>query len=138
MNINVIITGADRIRNEWNLGAATLPSRERALVRTYGALYQTRVRGRASGRPGPRAVTGDYRRSISLEMRSLPDGRSAAIVGTNRPQGPRLEFGFTGTDSLGRSYAQPPYPHFGPPLQRTVDELSYALQLAALRALGIT
>ncbi|MEV0446303.1 hypothetical protein AB0I46_46175, partial [Streptomyces spectabilis] len=37
-----------------------------------------------------------------------------AEVGTNAPQGRRLEFGFVGVDSLGRHYNQPPFPHLGP------------------------
>jgi hypothetical protein len=37
-------------------------------------------------------------------------------IGTDLPYGRRLEFGFTGTDSLGRNYAQPPFPHVQPAL----------------------
>lgn len=97
-----------------------------AVVRHFGQLYQTRVRAAASGRPGPRAITGDYRRSITLEMTSI-DGNVAAVIGTVAPQGRRLEFGFVGTDSLGRSYHQPPYPHFGPPLEPIAAEMEAVL-----------
>jgi hypothetical protein len=51
----------------------------------------------------------------------------AASVGTVRPQGRRLEFGFTGTDSLGRSYDQPAYPHFGPAHDQTAPEFVEAI-----------
>lgn len=79
-----------------------------------GAALQTRVKANASGRPGPRAQTGDYRRSISRQTTRGP-GRITVEVGTNSPQGRRLEFGFWGmTDSLGRLFHQPAYPHFGP------------------------
>lgn len=103
-----------------------------AIVRHFGQLYETRVKAAASGRPGPRVITGDYRRSITLEMATV-DGRVAAIVGTSAPQGRRLEFGFVGNDSLGRSYHQPPFPHFGPPLEPIASEMEAAL--AALVAL---
>jgi hypothetical protein len=40
-----------------------------------------------------------------------------AIVGTNKPQGRRLEYGYVGPDSLGRVYDQPPYAHVGPAME---------------------
>ena len=98
-----------------------------------GAVLETMVKANASGRPGPRVITGDYRRSITRQStRTL--GRSAVLVGTNRPQGRRLEYGFSGTDSLGRRYSQPPYAHFGP-----AAEQFRPLFIAAVRvALGAT
>lgn len=96
------------------------------IVRHYGQIYQTRVRAAASGRPGPRAITGDYRRSITLEMITI-EGRVAAVVGTSHPAGRRLELGYVGVDSLGRHVNAPPYPHFGPPLEPIVAEMHAAL-----------
>lgn len=93
-------------------------ARARSVTRHYGLLLTTTVKRNASGRPGPEAPTGDYRRSWGLEM-SGNGAVSIATVGTNRPQGPRLEFGFYGEDSLGRTVASPPYPHAGP----AVDEV---------------
>ena len=102
--------------------AATVGPRARTVVRHHGMLLQTRVKRHAgkprSGPPGPRIITGDYNRSISLAM-SGNAFFSQAEVGTNRPQGRRLELGFHGTDSLGRTYNQPPYEHFGPGLDET-------------------
>lgn len=80
-----------------------------------GAALQGRVKARAAGRPGPRMRTGDYNRSIGLAV-GTPDGNPTAWVGTNAPQGRRLEYGFVGVDALGRHFDQPPYPHFGPAL----------------------
>lgn len=92
----------------------------------FGIVLQGRVKARAAGRPGPRMQTADYNRSISLRVGV--DGQSvAASVGTNRPQGRRLEFGFVGTDSLGRSYDQPAYPHFGPAHDETAPEYAAAI-----------
>lgn len=71
------------------------------------------VRGKASGTPGPRVITGDYRRSISGQV--IETGpRVLGQIGTNAAQGRRLEFGFFGPDSLGRVFAQRPRPHFQP------------------------
>ena len=74
-----------------------------------GQLMLTGVRSNTSGRPGPNVVTGQYRASWSVAR----SGDQVAI-GTNSPQGPRLENGFNGTDSLGRNYNQPPFAHAGP------------------------
>ena len=134
-----VVIGADILAAELTALAARSRVAERKLVAHYGALYRTRVRARASGRPGPRAITGDYRRSITLELRggggsgALNYGSSGttAEIYTNRPQARRLEYGFMNmTDSLGRTFRQPPYPHFEPDLQRTVDEMMNALATA--------
>lgn len=78
-----------------------------------GALLQTKVRANASGRPGPNALTGDYRRGISV-LNGTSNGLPVSVVYSNSPQAARLEYGFVGLDSLGRRYNQPPYPHWGP------------------------
>lgn len=84
------------------------------VVAREGSVLQTKVKANASGRPGPRAQTGDYRRSIGLVVRRSARTVSAEVF-TNAVQGWRLEMGFYGlTDSLGRLYHQPPYPHFQP------------------------
>lgn len=85
----------------------------RALERDIGRLAQlglAKVRAFASGRPGPRRVTGDYQRSMSVEQ----PGPFARSIGTNAVQARRLEYGFVGADSLGRVFDQPAYPHWGP------------------------
>lgn len=76
---------------------------------------QSIVRGKASGRPGPRVITGAYRRSINGQVQRTPGG-ARGVIGTNAPQAARLEYGFSGADRLGRVYRQPPYPHFQPAL----------------------
>ena len=58
-------------------------------------------------------VTGNYRRSIVADV-EIAGTRVLGQIGTNQPQGPRLEYGFTGMDVLGRNYNQPPFPHFLP------------------------
>ena len=101
---------------------AKLPSAQRKFageaVMTSGIRGLALVKRNASGRPGPRVRTGDYRRS--LNMRFYPEGEEgqpgsvSAFIGTAAPQARRLEEGFVGADSLGRVYNQPPYPHFRP------------------------
>ena len=85
-------------------------------VNRAALLIETAIKGKASGRPGPRAPTGNYRRSINTRKVRGTSGRAVAFsVGTTAVQGRRLEFGFMNmTDALGRTFQQPPYPHFGP------------------------
>lgn len=127
--MNSVVIGADVVAGEILARAVKAKSKADALVAMYGAKYLTAVKAAASGRPGPRAVTGDYRRSINMELVRTPLG-SGAVIGTSAPQGRRLEYGFVGTDSLGRHYNQPPFPHFAPPLPKIVQELAMALEAA--------
>jgi hypothetical protein len=96
-----------------------------ALVAHFGSLYQNRVKSRASGRPGPNVITGDYRATIGMEF-AMIGGVATATVSTSAPQAPRLENGYFGTDSLGRTYHQGPFPHWEPDLIRTADEMGAA------------
>lgn len=114
------------------LGAAGMRAGAKAFAITqkFGVVLQGRVKANAAGRPGPRIQTGDYNRSISLRV--AMDGLAVeASVGTVRPQGRRLEFGFVGTDSLGRSYDQPAYPHFGPAHSDTAPQFAAAIATIA-------
>lgn len=87
-----------------------------AVVEKSAADLAARTQQNASGRPGPNTPTGDYRGSIRVETVE-DEGDPSTVsrsVGTDRAQANRLEYGFVGTDSLGRTYDQPPYPHHGP------------------------
>jgi hypothetical protein len=68
--------------------------------------------------PGPNVATGDYRRSWRVQTGYDAHGNPQALVSTNAPQGARLEYGYTGTDTRGRSYNQPPYPHVRPAVEQ--------------------
>jgi len=111
--VSVAVVGAHRAALDFIDASRENDAKLRALVRHHGHLLRTAVMRNASGRPGPNVITGDYRRSITVQFYE-GDGNFVATVGTNLPQGRRLEFGFHGADSLGRVYNQPPYPHFGP------------------------
>ena len=114
---------------------ATVNTQVHGVTVAYTAELQAQVQRNASGRPGPEAPTGDYRRSITRQV-SKTATSSTGMVGTNKPQGRRLEFGFTGTDSLGRSYNQPPYPHFGPALDKIGPRYEKAIRAVAVPAAG--
>jgi hypothetical protein len=99
---------------------------------TLGA---ARIRGHASGRPGPNVISGDYRDSWQpTTVRRLPYG-AACVFGTNQPQGRRLEFGFVGDDSLGRVYDQKPFPHVQPSMPFIEQTLMGSMRLAVSEVL---
>jgi hypothetical protein len=117
-----IFTNASSVAAELAFESDAVNKTVKDILVRHGQLLRTRVMAKASGRPGPNVVTGDYRRSIHMQVESK-GGFTTVTVGTNAPQGRRLEFGFNGVDSLGRSYNQPPYPHFGPAVDETVPGL---------------
>lgn len=107
------VIGARVIAAEFLGASREIPKIAERMTRVHGQRLVTKIKANASGRPGPNAPTGDYRRSWTLQVTSR-GGFTIAIAGTNRPQGRRLEYGFHGVDSLGRHYNQPAYPHVGP------------------------
>lgn len=126
MNVVTKVLGGKQVAQRFALAAVTTGPKTRAVVVAYGQLLSTRVKAHASGRPGPNAPTGDYRRSINCKIAGTGEFTTAE-VGTNRPQAARLEFGFVGRDSLGRHYSQPPYPHFGPAVTEIEPKFKAAL-----------
>lgn len=132
-----LTTDARRTAAAISAAAGPLDDEMAKVTARFGQLLRTRVRARASGRPGPRRRTGDYRRSITAQAGRMPNGTHFAIVGTNAPQGRRLEYGFSGTDSLGRTYSNPPLPHFLPALDETAPQYEAAMAAAVDKTLGI-
>jgi hypothetical protein len=99
------------------------------VTRFYGQVLLANVRRRSSlprtGPPGPRLLTGDYVRSMSVQT-TMEVGGPVATAGTSAPQARRLELGYRGTDSLGRRFNQRPYSHWRPAL----DEVAPAFMAA--------
>lgn len=116
--------------------ASELPAGAERVLAAAGAELLTLIRQNASTGfhapgephipgtgPGPNVATGDYRRSWALK--TTP---GEVFVFTNAPQGARLEYGFVGTDALGRVYNQPPYPHVRPAVEQIRPKLHAALR----------
>lgn len=101
-------------------------ARTRAITRHHAMLLRVRIQRNASGRPGPRVITGQYRASWDVRM-STDGGQVTAEVYSDAPQARRLEYGFVGVDSLGRHYRQPPYPHVEPAFRQTQPGFIQAL-----------
>lgn len=124
-------SNAPQIAARLNVRAAAALPAVVSVVQHYAMLLETAIKANTSGRPGPNAPTGDYRRSWTHEI-SINGMSVEAVVGTNKPQSRRLEYGFVGADILGRIYNQPPYPHVGP----AVEQIRPAFLAAVGAAVG--
>jgi hypothetical protein len=72
----------------------------------------------------PQSITGALRRSIEVVESSHRTIRGwEAKVAPQMIYGRRIELGFTGTDSLGRDYDQPPYPYFSPGVEKSLPDM---------------
>lgn len=124
--------------------AALAAALERGAAQTQAAMYAVmrhraqalveQVQHNASGRPGPRVITGAYRASWRADVQGAGPV-VVAEVGTSAAQARRLEFGFVGADSIGRHYAQPPFPHLGPAVDQVGPVLVRELNDAVKRLL---
>ena len=124
IDLRMTIVGVKQIAARWFRKSATLPVEVAAVRQRNAQILLARVRARASGRPGPRVVTGAYRASWHIENEA-----NASIVTTGAPQAMRLEYGFVGQDALGRNYSQPPFPHANP----AADEIEGAYMTDMMR-----
>ena len=72
----------------------------------------------------PHNRSGALARSIRMvKVEELGAGRWSSQTGPTLVYSRRIELGFTGTDSLGRQYAQPPFPYLRPGLEKSAGEL---------------
>lgn len=83
------------------------------LATDYAEEFKQEVIRNASGRPGPNKVTGDYVNRFRIVKEKVFGGVRVSVV-NDHPATARLELGYTGVDSLGRVYNQPPFPHWRP------------------------
>lgn len=65
-----------------------------------------------------------------------PRERHVVAVGTNVPYARRVEFGFAGTDKLGRTYHQPAKPYLRPALDENVGAMKREFAAALKDLLG--
>jgi hypothetical protein len=88
-------------------------------TREGAEVLRSSIQSHMHGRPGPNYITGNLYDSIKVQATGggVGLGRWNYGVYADMAQAPyarRIELGFTGTDSIGRGYNQPPYPYFGP------------------------
>lgn len=110
------------------MGIDAMAEARAAVVEAAGEV-EKQAKQNASGRPGPNVVTGTLRRSITMGVVTPWGVRGwATRVGPTVIYGRRIELGFTGTDSRGRSYNQPAYPYFRPAMQTVAPRIAEIYQ----------
>lgn len=123
MAIELRIIGDDDARRRMLAAAEAVTGRQAELALVAGALLiQNQAKANAP------AKTGTLRRSIHIGGHTAESGEGYSDIGGNSPQqvavgtnliyARRIEYGFSGTDSLGRTYNQPPRSY----LRRAADE----------------
>lgn len=132
-----------RLETGWDAGAyhsavssfpANLARAMRDVVHRTAGEMAGAMQAHASSRPGPRVQSGELRGSILVDHNlGDPDGFGVATVYTETIYARRLEYGFYGTDALGRAYNQPPYPFFGPGFNEVAGDFESDVN-AALRS----
>ncbi len=95
-------------------------------IRTEAVLLQSQARRNAP------IVSGELRSSIQVQEDDNPDGAGVLVtVGTNKEYAARIEFGFSGADSLGRVYSQAGNPF----MQKAVTTRRPKINKAVVQAL---
>lgn len=128
------ITGIGDVEKAFDRIIAKASATSREIVRESAILVESATKGNfegshAKGEPHvggdkPNVVTGTLRRSIRHDP-IAPDGLTGAftLVGPSVVYARRVELGFTGTDSKGRRYSQPPHAYFAPGVRDKQDEM---------------
>lgn len=124
----MVAVGDEALAAAARLALPQLQARTRAAVQQFAPLLAERIQTAASGRPGPNIVSGELYGSVQVSYEGGEWGE--ATVGTSTPYARRLEYGFYGTDSIGRTYAQPPYPFFSRAVEGSQSEFISVLERA--------
>lgn len=119
----MVVSGLDEAKRNLKDLSDKVVARLHPITRHYGALVQADVRARAR----QLFDVSDYDRTIELHMRGKKENPGAVITSTAE-QSHRLEYGFTGVDSLGRSDHQPPRPHFRPALAKYASKYRESIE----------
>ena len=95
--------------------SAVLDEAVREAIIEVASLLDEKAKENASGRPGPNVISGTLRRGIRQTPAAKTGRGSWTIsVGPTAGYSRRVELGYRGTDSLGRTYATSGYPYFVP------------------------
>jgi hypothetical protein len=103
------------------LGTGARTGHEYKVPGTKNKTYTASAPGEA-----PAVMLSNYMNSITHDVAVKPN-EIVGTTGTNQKQGKRLEFGFVGTDSLGRRYNQAPRPHMKVTYEENKDALKNKL-----------
>lgn len=122
-----------------------VPEFDRALERMVArvteetpALTEEAGRGlQQQAQANARVLTGALRESIEVQGPSLDGGAWSVRVGSALIYSRRIEEGFHGTDSLGRTYNQQGSPYIRPALRRASQAFAGLSESRWARAIGV-
>lgn len=139
-SFQVTVKGLDELRTKIKMmGAGMADILEEAV--TVGSMPVVKAAQRNSVRGGafPHRVTGNLFRSIpefSPVTVSKSANRVEVAVGSAAEYARRLELGFSGTDSRGRTYHQSPRPFLRPALDDNQDKVEAEIQKRLMLLIG--
>lgn len=125
--MGVDVSGVIGAASSLEAHAASMYERAAVVTTEYATIAKSLIRARA-----PRGSTGDADDGVAFADSFKVDsgqykGAPSATVGTDKPQGFRLEMGFHGTDRAGRRISQSPNPTVGPVADETAEPFWSAL-----------
>ncbi len=110
----------------------------RATVGDAAHMVERQTKLNATGRPGPKVRSGRLRGGIRVVGPRRAAGGWEAMVGPTVVYSRRIELGFDGTDAIGRTYHQPPYPYFQPAWRFVTSVAVHRIwRDAVARAMGV-
>lgn len=132
------VFGYKEVAADFQLVGASAQAKANAIARQTAQELVLAIQAHASGRPGPNVITGEYLASWYVDQGggigagANGAGEQSFTVTTDALQANRLEYGFSGVDSMGRSYHQPPFPHVGPAIDEVEPTMADALAAVIL------
>ena len=129
VEVSVKITGKNEFVKRLTFWRKKIGPESASTTRKVGGQLRDRIKQDAP------VETGQYRDGIHLEVMEESDSKSAVKVVTNAPQAARLEFGFVGSDSLGRYYQQAPQPHWRPAIAEFVKKYRDEMRKTAIKVM---
>ena len=139
-SFRVTVKGLDELRTKIKMmGAGMADILEEAV--TVGSMHVVKEAQRNSARGGafPNRITGNLFRSIpefSPVTVSKTANRVEVAVGSAAEYARRLELGFSGTDSRGRTYHQSPRPFLRPALDNNQKQVEAEIQKRLMTLIG--
>lgn len=124
------LTGGSKVQANIRALESRMRATQKAAVREGGRVVVRKAK-QSLDSPGypPVTKTGHLKRNTKILGVEDRGHDVVCYVGSTPVYAPRLEFGFTGVDSLGRAYNQPPYPYLRPALGLNQKEIQTAMQM---------
>lgn len=124
------VVGATELTAEFLHRGAWAHQKSISIAIEAGKLLVEHAKMHSEGRPGPEYITGAYQDSFYYQVED--NGLTASVyAGSDEPFALRLEYGFVGADAAGRTFSQPPFPHWGPAADEVMPMYEAELLLLA-------